>query len=579
MINIPKNNGLIFYPVLSDKSTPSPVNRNDLPASSLRRSSWLRFPVKDQQKFYMQFVDYNDISRVQVISDDILSIEIYNSSDTLIDSGTWNTIGTIDDINVQVSEIDWNSFITDVEEIGNYIIIHNDDDHYYRSEPLIMPTEYPMVKIEYSNNANNIDYGSFQDCFEHIHYSCGQLMDDNLPSNEFDFEDSGGKIITLMHDHRDSFLYETPFIATKFARLEKIILNHDYVKISQKIDGFTVSENLQLPLNETALIENHPTVNIAKVSSMLNVVNSFVRRLPSQVNQNLPLSPVLLPETDKQDDGFTINWESQVQADSYNVELSDTSDFSNILISANTENTSYVFSGLTACNRYYYRVNSQNCEGVGSWSINTSIHEIKLHLRGESNYRAFSFDEKIRNITVNNILGLAESTRYKLAITANEPTKLDWDNSYSYLSLTQLAEAINNIDIGVDPIYWVYLDVTGYSTSKQDACINFKYVSSSFYILVNCLIYPYDDSISNDIMIGFEAGNEYPFFSLVKEEGTGNTNIYHYNVITSSSDDFTSFPYNSTPNSVIESNAGQEMIVSIWAEKRVPTNIKVSYKS
>ncbi|MEK6476265.1 FG-GAP-like repeat-containing protein [Catalinimonas sp. 4WD22] len=74
-------------------------------------------------------------------------------------------------------------------------------------------------------------------------------------------------------------------------------------------------------------------------------------------------------------DGFDIDWDAVPGATDYLVEISEQSDFSNIIASSNIASTNYTFSGLISGQTYYYRVSSETDCGTITSTVESIITE------------------------------------------------------------------------------------------------------------------------------------------------------------------------------------------------------------
>ena len=66
--------------------------------------------------------------------------------------------------------------------------------------------------------------------------------------------------------------------------------------------------------------------------------------------------------------GVTLNWSLSQNANSYDIEVSSDSLFSNVTARSNTVNTSIQFVGLTKKTKYFWRVRSRINEVFSAWS-------------------------------------------------------------------------------------------------------------------------------------------------------------------------------------------------------------------
>ncbi|MCG9880068.1 MAG: T9SS type A sorting domain-containing protein, partial [Bacteroidia bacterium] len=94
---------------------------------------------------------------------------------------------------------------------------------------------------------------------------------------------------------------------------------------------------------------------------------------PAQAAKNIPLTPLLL------------SWNFSANALSFDIEISTTEDFSNIVASGNAQGNASQFSGMQAKTRYYWRVRGRNGNFTSAWATRwfetappTSIEEVNI---------------------------------------------------------------------------------------------------------------------------------------------------------------------------------------------------------
>jgi subtilisin-like proprotein convertase family protein len=99
----------------------------------------------------------------------------------------------------------------------------------------------------------------------------------------------------------------------------------------------------------------------------------------------------------------SLNWNSDVNAESYNLQVSTTSNFTTLLTNINTSQTSYLLSGLNEQTKYYWRVIPSNrCGNALSSSANVFNFETGKLTCGSS-FSATDFSNAIIATTANSI--------------------------------------------------------------------------------------------------------------------------------------------------------------------------------
>jgi hypothetical protein len=111
------------------------------------------------------------------------------------------------------------------------------------------------------------------------------------------------------------------------------------------------------PASVSCTIDELRVSNVQKTSFNLCALPSApTLALPANAAVNIPLST-------------TLSWNAAAGADSYTLQVSDSSSFSSFLVNqAGLTTTSSIVSGLSNNKSYYWRVNAKNTGGTGAWS-------------------------------------------------------------------------------------------------------------------------------------------------------------------------------------------------------------------
>jgi GH18 family chitinase len=113
------------------------------------------------------------------------------------------------------------------------------------------------------------------------------------------------------------------------------------------------------------------------LNSTYAIRDPLLKAVKKEVNNpttppNVPQTPTLLLPSDKstnQSLTLTLQWNPSTGANSYAVQVSNSSSFATIILDqSNITSTSQVMSGLTYGTTYYWRVNATNTAGTSGWS-------------------------------------------------------------------------------------------------------------------------------------------------------------------------------------------------------------------
>jgi hypothetical protein len=129
---------------------------------------------------------------------------------------------------------------------------------------------------------------------------------------------------------------------------------------------------------------------------------------PANATVNIPVGPIIL------------GWSASSNANSYDVQVGDDANFTNVLASGNALGTASQFSGGTAHARYYWRVRGRNGTIISNWSVvrwfefgaavgmeekdtknlihiypNPASHSFKIDLDGEFSLKVYDSQGKL----------------------------------------------------------------------------------------------------------------------------------------------------------------------------------------
>jgi hypothetical protein len=502
MIKLFQSNGLRFYDTL-----------NSSPNYRQRAYSQQRVAAR-AMACYKQPVDFSDISRVQAWSDSQVTLRVYSSANVLLYTLVVPFSHDMDGTGIYNATIDW-ATITNLDN-GSYVTVANAGGELWRTEPLEDIRDFHdskgFLKIIYSNRKDNFTYGSYRKCFEQILYVPAVLWEYDRTENEVTYIDSSLRKRVLKHDFIPTAKLHTDPIPYYLHDLLRDALNHDTILIDNEV---------WQKHNEGYKISHQMNASIHLGECLLREADTAVKRIVAQRSNYLALPPTLLPETNIGTNTFTANWEDN-EADSYDVQLSTTPDFSSIVVSVNTTNTFYVFSGLTACTKYYYRVRAVTCAGVSAWANNEIRHQISLHFRGANKTNVIEMFEKVTDLQVFNIFNNAANLRYKYAPVHGVT---NW-SIYPYLTLSQVQTQIN-LSTG---IYSLYYEIDNYVVGT-DAGVVLDYIADTFWINVGCLVFE-TTGINQRIVLYFK--NKVQFDAVLSTNGS----TYWYTLVTSASGDY-----------------------------------------
>ncbi|WP_338813756.1 hypothetical protein V9L05_20620 [Bernardetia sp. Wsw4-3y2] len=537
-----KHNGLRWFPC---NSSGTPI-----------ATDFLQLPYELQtvlgnvhEECVKQPIDFFDESRVQFWAEVMPIVRVYSASDILLETINTSSVRQIDGIGVWNGFIDW-SVITGLNN-GSYCIVQS-DTNYLKTEPLEHSDE--LIKLIYNNNAPHRIYGVYDACFQQIAY-IPAIIHNFIKLNKREiYEDGIGRFLDLKKEKRTGCTLDAFFAPFYLHEIISYALDSDIVLIQQKQEGFYLESEFKLADNEEYEINDDDRFSLVEARAKLIRTDSFVRRLPFDNLLSLNTELELLPETNLTVSSFTANWTGN--ASSYEIQLSDTSDFSNILQSYNLTGFSQSFSGLTACEKYYYRIRGVTCDGVSEWITNRNFKQESFHFQGLYNRESIVFTERIQNFSVKNIHNWASNVILKFA-PVDFPS--DW-SLYPNMTEAQIQEQIDNLtDFEVASGYSIYFEITGYTQIHIHCSLLASYNTESFYLTVGCTRY-YFPEFSQFVLIGMDGNSKYNIDSLVS--GNGVTSIYSYNLLPSPASVPISAPLNLAElNSAINAHSGDAVIL------------------
>lgn len=472
---------------------------------------------------FRQPIDFTSISRVQVWTANTPTLRIYNSSNVLLSTLSFANSNTIEGKIVWNLTINWAS-VAGVG-LGSYITL-TDTVTFYRSETLWQPP-YPLLKFVYSNNKFHSSYGDFKNCFEQICYIDGQITDYKIPQKREVYEDASGVINTLTRKLRKTFNLKINYAPEWIHDILHSAINSDKLLVERKpVAGVITYDNLSLLDESEYEIDDYNRANIATAACVLALKNTFLRRITSFNNTYIPQNPEILNESNITNTSFRANW-TGVNADSYEVQISTSSNFAAVTTYA-TANNFYDFTGLTTCLKYYYRVRALNCGGVSAWTVATNVKQASIHFRGVDRWKVLEFtSEKIVDLSVLDVFSNLVNLRYKFA-PALSVTKATWDSIYGYRTLVQIQSDIN-ASAGT---YSIYFDCDDFVLGS-DGGLAVQYVTDSF-ITTGCLTYVLS-GISQDVFVWLK--DKVQIDSITSSAG----GTLSYDYVTNMSNDFTAF--------------------------------------
>lgn len=493
---LPLNNGLRFFQVDDDlNSIETDFERERYGSQHIFGHYLLPF---------CQPVDFDDFSRVQVITpvNAGVTIQIYNPSNTLIFTDSFSYAGdALQDTSLRVYNytINWSTVNNKTDCL--YVVVTQGGVK-FRSEPIRNGKPGELLKLVYSNFYDHKQIGSYLNCFEMIAYLPARLIRPEQPRELAYHTDSQLRDIYLSESHFRTRLlqvYEAPHYLHLIAQYA---LRHDKLQVFQKSLTKTYSAQYQwLEKYDSKHIDNF---SLYAAETVLKKVPDRIRAITS-AGDNLFLPVInILPVTNVSATSFQANWSGI--ADSYDVQLSTSPDFTTTIVSTNTTSQFFNFTGLTACVRYYYRVRAVNCAGVGAWSIGTTIEHVSLHFRGEQNYAIWEADEIVSNLSFFNVFGnLQNPIKFKYAPTWGV---VNWA-AYPFRTLAQVED-----DIAFNAVtqYSIYVEVSGYSQGSEGLCI-LQYVVPFVRMSVGCLTYNFR-GITQDHFIAFRKKTAWQSVSL-----------------------------------------------------------------
>jgi len=229
--------------------------------------------------------------------------------------------------------------------------------------------------------------------------------------------------------------------------------------------------------------------------------------------------------------------------------------------------TNFTFTGLAACEKYYYRVRGITCDGASEWVENQNRHSISVHLKGGHTQQAIQFDEKITDLIVTNVFSMITGVSFRYSNGATEP------NDWTLFPSLSIADLQNSIDNGGSD-FWVLVEATGFATEIQEGVIIFEYTSETFYLSVCCLDYetPSAGGVTKDILICMRSDRKFKLQNVTASAGT----TFYYGLRTSANSDYTEFGSTTIAglNTQIQqfANATNDLLIAIHA---VPDDVNV----
>lgn len=502
---------------------------------------------------FTQPVDFTDFSRVQVITptNATVTIQIFNANGTQIFTDTFAYVGNaLQDANLRVYNytINWNSVNNKRDCL--YIVITQGSIR-FRSEPIRNGRPGELLKLVYSNFYDHRQIGSYLNCFEMIAYVPGRLIRPEQPRELAFHTDSQLRDVYLAESHfrtRVLQVYESPqymHLITQYA------LRHDKVQIFQKGTSKTYSAQYQWLEQYTSNHIDYSTVYAAE--TVLKKVPDRLRSVTSAGESTYSPTITILPVTNVTATSFQANWSGT--GTSYDVQLSTSPTFATTVISTNTVNQFFNFTGLSSCVRYYYRVRAVSCEGVGAWSTGTTTEQVSFHFRGEQNFGVWEWDEKVSSLTFFNIFANLQGVAFKFAPTTGV---INW-NIYPFRTLLQVEQDVQQ---NTSANFSVYVQVDGYAQGSEGLGV-LQYIVPSVRLSVDCLTYNFRGSTQDQyiafrrktswqsVTVASSAANLWyafiPDLNALRQE-----TIYNISSL-------------STLNTLINSHAGTDYAVAIFA--------------
>lgn len=266
MLKIFPTNGLFFYPTNSSLQA-NGTSFVELPYTLQNQ------PGLTDQSCHLQPVNFEDVSRVQLISNAAVNIRVYDSSDTLLQTYTPAIAGQIDGNDVYQQQIDWSALAVDT---GSYITIEN-GSQYYKSLGLYQPFA-KLLKLEYSNNLNSIAEGARFSNYMHVVYVPAVLRQQPPARTREVYQDSRGNLLNLQQTFKKAYLMEVAYSPAYLHEIVDRAIHSDTIKITSNQAGLSVSANYSLPDDE--LYEYEPVERSTLYTAQVLLVqdNTFERK-------------------------------------------------------------------------------------------------------------------------------------------------------------------------------------------------------------------------------------------------------------------------------------------------------------
>jgi hypothetical protein len=486
-----RSNGLRFYPVDSALA-PTGTRFLDLP--------YERQKIAHQINNFCpgNWAWYDDILRIQVESATVPTWAIRDNLGATLATGGFADTGPIipgSDNIIWWATIDLAAI---AGKTADLTVLLESANSSFLSEP-INDIGRKGLKFTYANFSENYDHGAYRNCNEMIGYVRGQLIDYILPSDKVVYQDAKGRFRNLLHNWHDGRTLKTEWLTWFEIQILQAALHHDKLEISENTGTEIVTSQYEiLRENSGNLSRPNESYQGYVFEIPLVEVGTFGRRLGNPVNPIGTFLIAFLPETNIVSGGVTINWQPVPGAEKYNVKISTSPDFSTgTQIFTDVLATSYSFSGLTPCTKYYYAVQAVSCDAVSPYSSNTNEHRQSVHFRGDFRAATLFFDEKIAGLVVNNIFANAIGVAYKIQPgNIPDPANSSWAN-FPALTLSQLQSNIN-----LQPGTYTILAFCNSFANGTDAVLELVYTVPFFWVRFGCTTYNFGGGVSQDVFIG-----------------------------------------------------------------------------
>jgi len=523
---IAPSNPIRFYPT-TNAWLPNPSKREDLPF----QKDYL--PSQANEKCYHQPVDFDDVSTLQIQAATLPTVTVHNAAGTQIGVVVMNLDSTQNGENIYNAVIEWN---VDFPTIAKGCFLRaTDGTHYAQSERLYKPST-PLLKLTYSNNNQHDLFGNYQKCFEHVLYLPAELIEVSFPTEKVGYESSNGRFLEQLTAWQETVLLQSEHVPVFLSRILMYAIHSKNLHIEERVNGYFVGEYYKV-FDKGMEIGHQDRYVLHSLYVTLRKVDGFVQKL--YVQDDVALAQVqvdLLPETNITATSFTANWSIAGGADEFDYQLSTTADFSVLVVNTtlNGNVTAYSNTGLTQCERYYYRVRARSCGETTDWVSNENFKQQSIHFQGLFNQTQKGFTERIQNFSVKNVFNWCSGFTLKFAPLPNDAIGgSDWD-IYPTLSEAQIQQEIDILtDFEVSEGFTIYFECTGYSQIHQHSTLLMEYDTPSFYITVGCTYYNFPQ-FSQFVLIAMSGESKYNLDAVQSQNSP--ISLYTYSLITSSAD-------------------------------------------